>query len=52
MWRGMDPTAYAAAVAATYAKGGGTFYAPLAASGDAASSVQAPPPALKPTEKS
>uniref|UniRef100_A0A5K3FTJ4 Suf domain-containing protein n=1 Tax=Mesocestoides corti TaxID=53468 RepID=A0A5K3FTJ4_MESCO len=46
LWRGMDPTAYAAAVSSTYASGGGTFYAPLNAGADAASSVQAPPPAL------
>ncbi|VDK35512.1 unnamed protein product [Taenia asiatica] len=46
VWRGLEPTGYAAAVASSYASGGGTFYAPMNASADATASVQAPPPAL------
>ena len=46
VWRGMDPTSYAAAVASSYASGGSTFYAPMSASADATASVQAPPPAF------
>ncbi|CDS36653.1 pre mRNA processing factor 39 [Echinococcus multilocularis] len=46
VWRGLEPTSYAAAVASSYASGGGTFYAPMSASADATASVQAPPPAL------
>ncbi|KAL5104668.1 Pre-mRNA-processing factor 39 [Taenia crassiceps] len=46
VWRGLEPTGYAAAVASSYASGGGTFYAPMSASADATASVQAPPPAL------
>ncbi|KAM7536397.1 hypothetical protein Aperf_G00000081031 [Anoplocephala perfoliata] len=46
VWRGLEPAGYAAAVASSYASGGGTFYAPIGASADATASIAAPPPAL------